>query len=676
MRSRSKKKQKQVPFDESSIFTPNANPRTPREVHEDEHNRQCALHTARGQLSLHVDDLIFRRENKHLLLPKSNLTAANNRIHRGNVSHPTHIGKPACVEGVKFGSTDKIEEPLTFWGVWFICYAATLFKRPLRRRSNLLREVSEAKQRQSVNLREEQLQLGPQRLGEGARAKARSRAFLYSRLRESTNMLLQERTRLLRKQQASQPQSVVPPAVEPINPIRLLVAPSTARPKPPTAPTILSRPATQESSIFGSLAKATLRQHRMKANLGQYLQGQISSSQSATAEPEKNSPAPQPESSETASPGSTTDEEPKSPSSDGFDAAFVNFESLPTHWLEAGASHLPDADDGEAKARESISDDELPATSQQRFTRRRAACRPAAELALFTETDFRNASELPVIVGHPYASYPPSFRPAPPVERKWKAKIDALAKERQQQVSELSVSSDHGGGGAVEQGGIDAETLAARWKAQRLRTQCLAIATGSNPTQSLESLPILHGQRRVVHDEFRHALRASSETFHADERARLKVADDRRQRTLDIKRRWLSHQLSSTEITSSTSLSLELRKFIREVRLDEACEKQRHAREEWFFAFYQNVTDVCASERVANLLEELKPNFLTMEEDRLTPQRFKELLDSKDDEELMTQEVQFVLRHVAKAFKVPYVRFREALEQRHIHYALWGNFGS
>lgn len=180
---------------------------------------------------------------------------------------------------------------------------------------------------------------------------------------------------------------------------------------------------------------------------------------------------------------------------------------------------------------------------------------------------------------------------------------------------------------------------------------------------------------RSSFDRFRARLLLSRREYHSDEVARLRMAEERRQQALPLKREFLLYECEHDAEASAPEVQMKLRKFVRDARLQAAYGVDLDQRTQWFFGFYQRVTDTCASERVYETLQRLQPHFESLEIDLLTPLHFKTIVDSTNEKDLMTQEVQFVLRHVAKAFKVPYVRFRELLELRHIHFVLPGSVG-
>jgi hypothetical protein len=190
---------------------------------------------------------------------------------------------------------------------------------------------------------------------------------------------------------------------------------------------------------------------------------------------------------------------------------------------------------------------------------------------------------------------------------------------------------------------------------------------------ALRAKPSETADARAQFEKFRTGLKTAQRRFHSDELERLKVAKARREAALPLKRRFLAFHCEHSEVSSAQDLSIQLRTFIRDSRVGWAHKTEIENRIGWFYDFYQRVTDTCASERVHQVLSALQPHFESLEEELLVPSRFAVLVSGMSDDDLMTQDVQFVLRHAAAAFGVNYVTFREMLEKRNVVYLLRGS---
>lgn len=170
--------------------------------------------------------------------------------------------------------------------------------------------------------------------------------------------------------------------------------------------------------------------------------------------------------------------------------------------------------------------------------------------------------------------------------------------------------------------------------------------------------------------------RVETNTFHEDVCHRLKHAELWRQRDYELKKQFLqyhAHNQPPGEHGTVHQLVRDMGQYVDAKRKQDA-RMERHAlRVAWFHNFYESMV-----ERVA--WDELESLFLVMEEQimnafsQLETDDFRKLFETANRLEILRlPSVQFFLCHVAAAYQVPYITFRELLELSHTPYVLHGN---
>uniref|UniRef100_A0A7S1PV08 Uncharacterized protein n=1 Tax=Neobodo designis TaxID=312471 RepID=A0A7S1PV08_NEODS len=548
--------------------------------------------------------------------------------------HPSTVGRPHGVDAV--ADTGAIQEGLSFWGVWFIVAAVTRFKRPLRRRQRHEKEAQSKKQ--EMHMRDLAAKgVKAEDFGIFSHRTTAGRDMLTAAVRASAAALQCERTRLARdrtRRTAELPQTDQllprPPTRDrqgPESARRPRQVPSSAVPIAPRTQSGSRQPRSDKPSPAASLANAWRRPNRV---LGDFLiNGSPRDQAAASSTPVR-----------------------------------ARRDTVAT----AARSSMKRGDDTDSFAG---------TTSGRAFGFRLPA--PMDLTGCPSESPTTSVGEQSVAFGAHAQSYAP-----------------VGAEDRSQFVFDLE---EHDGDApsvpATQPDDAELPTGKTR-RAAFVPRQELTLFTDKDFTDIPLPTAVAHPQiaypppdavgdaaPRVRHgpggdprqqfERFRTGLRNAQRRFHADELERLKTAAERRESALPLKRQFLTFHCEHSEVSSAQDLSFELRKFIRDSRVEWAHGTEIRNRVGWFYDFYQRVTDTCASERVAMVLGALKPHFESLEEELLVPPRFAALVANLSDDDLMTQDVQFVLRHAAAAFGVNYVTFREMLEQRHIVYLLKGS---
>ncbi|CUG10440.1 Hypothetical protein, putative [Bodo saltans] len=170
--------------------------------------------------------------------------------------------------------------------------------------------------------------------------------------------------------------------------------------------------------------------------------------------------------------------------------------------------------------------------------------------------------------------------------------------------------------------------------------------------------------------------RVDTNTFHEDMCHRLQHAEQWRQRDFDLKKQFLqyySHQQTPGEHGTVHQLVRDMGQYVDAKRKQDA-RMERHAlRVSWFHKFYEAMVERAS-------WDELEPLLLAMEEQvmnafsQLELEDFRKLFEQAQRLEILRlPSVQFFLCHVAAAYQVPYITFRELLELSHTPYILQGN---
>jgi hypothetical protein len=636
-----------------------------------------------------VDEIIFRYDHHTSLIgagkPPPTLQIPPN-------CRPSVMRRPHGYEDAALFVEQR--DGLSFWGVWFIAAAAMRFKRPIRRQRRQRKEA-EAKQQVAQLHALATSTARPEDFGIFAQRVTAGRDYLARSVRASAAALLCERTRPGRDQatrDARDQVPCVPLQLTDVDPPPTSPRAGTARrPAPPLPkrhavggvppPQVIldrlqrlttPRPSGSKTAPVvpgaGSLARSWRRPPTV-ATLGDFMYGGggvEASSGSLTGSPNEASvrsrprPAPiatpqsslgLPSSPRRASSGSSTgsisgpfaarDEDVSWLQSEFSSPAPIGF-ATPRIVFNAGMAGIATATPDLEMAEDDALDASLPApsvvdqgrlldggntaakaTPTPRAVNRRQAFLPRHEQPIFSDHEFSDIP-LPRPVVHPFASYPPPDR-----------------------TRQLAHHRLH---------------VAAR------------LAAADGPTRT-PTQPVMAAAAKASFDRFRAELHRQQCEFHRDELARLQVASERRSQALALKRDFLQFHCEHSEVTSAQDLGVELKRFVRDARMQAAHGKELENRVAWFYDFYQRITDVCAAPNVYTVLQTLQAHFETLEDEPLQPSRFKAIVDSITDDDLMTREVQFVLRHAAKAFGINYVTFREVLEKRHVQFVLQGSIG-
>jgi hypothetical protein len=170
--------------------------------------------------------------------------------------------------------------------------------------------------------------------------------------------------------------------------------------------------------------------------------------------------------------------------------------------------------------------------------------------------------------------------------------------------------------------------------------------------------------------------RVDTNTFHEDMCHRLQHAEQWRQRDFDLKKQFLqyySHKQPAGEHGTVHQLVRDMGQYVDAKRTQDA-RMERHAlRVAWFHNFYEAIVERAS-------WDELEPLLMAMEEQvmnafsQLEVDDFRRLFEEAQRREILRlPSVQFFLCHVAAAYQVPYITFRELLELSHTPYILQGN---
>lgn len=186
------------------------------------------------------------------------------------------------------------------------------------------------------------------------------------------------------------------------------------------------------------------------------------------------------------------------------------------------------------------------------------------------------------------------------------------------------------------------------------------------------------GERRGAQTDVERTFmrRVDTNTFHEDMCHRLQHAEQWRQRDYDLKRQFLqfySHKQPPGEHGTVHQLVRDMGQYVDAKRKQDA-RMERHAlRMDWFHTFYEAMVERAS-------WDELEPLLLAMEEQvmnafsQLELEDFRKLFDMAQRLEILRlPSVQFFLCHVAAAYQVPYITYRELLELSHTPYVLQGN---
>ena len=653
---------------------------------KDEAQKMLSLNTFAHEAA--VERILFRHEHRYLHHPRP----AKNRITLP-ADAPQIPPRPDCVEGIRWDALE--EEPLSFWGVWFIVAAAMRFKRPIRRRKAIQKYADREKLVANLKAAAQSLQ----RISFDRDPRYMARKSLQNTIKQSSIALQQQRSAQDRQSRNRESKPQVPrlsilhkseketvPLLEGASP------PGSARKvqqpqKPSSARNIASARRIVRGDVPSSarsLARAVMKDHPSARKLAHYLDMDMPS----TAGP--NETAPKQPHLLVAPEIATEAPSPNSASSRAV-AALEATQRPTSNSDSSGASGSSESRGGLGKflfkgegglSREGWSRSLAPDLSLVDGSRSLPV--PLLDTAsLQASAGSTGSRQTPKLRGSPQSSSP-AFSPTSPafagtpslgasnadastaedIVEIAEPPTEVIVEKRRRGVVEPVVQS----GATVERQDVHDHELM-----DDAVPEYTSLPTASYPPRDADPEEDEQKLRRTdfkTYEEFMWANRVRRNRFHEEECKRLALAEERRQRMLPLKR-WFAHrQLENAETLSSKQFSRRLQTFVEDQRMIEAFADLNQKREEWFYEFYQRVTDVRHTEVVAKILEIIRGHFLDSEEEHLNRDTYKELFNLVPDEELVTDDAQFVLFHAAPAYHVTSVDFRELLEMRHVQYRL------
>lgn len=171
--------------------------------------------------------------------------------------------------------------------------------------------------------------------------------------------------------------------------------------------------------------------------------------------------------------------------------------------------------------------------------------------------------------------------------------------------------------------------------------------------------------------------RVVANAYHDDVLQRLQHAEACRDRDRGLKKLFLDARTHQSVNQPNGSLTVhdvmrDLNVYVSSKRQQDGRRQRHQRRQHWFHQFYEAIIEKCPFEDIEPLLmlmeEQVNDEFASLEHDC-----FMELFQAATWDALRLPSVQFFLCHVAVAYQVPYITFRELLELRHTPYLLQGN---
>lgn len=169
--------------------------------------------------------------------------------------------------------------------------------------------------------------------------------------------------------------------------------------------------------------------------------------------------------------------------------------------------------------------------------------------------------------------------------------------------------------------------------------------------------------------------RVVTNAYHDDVLQRLRHAEACRNRDKQLKKDFLdarTHRANNSGCTTVQDVIRDLNDYVSSKRQQDGRRERHQRRLTWFHGFYEAIIEKCSFEDIEPLLmlmeEQVNDEFASLQRDC-----YVELFDAVTADTLRLPSVQFCLCHVAIAYQVPYIEFREMLELRHVPYLLQGS---